>query len=217
MNTETLGGRLAMLGLLVCLAVIPAADAADPPPATPDALVRSVTGELLHALKTRHQTIARDPQTLVPLMQQIVVPHFDFELMAREVLGRYWRRASDDQRTRFLAAFKQLLVDDYAAVFRRYTNQSVKLLPNRSQPINGQALVSTEVVGPGQQPVRVRYRLRRTDGDWRIDDVEVEGVSLLLTYRDSFEDQVQREGLDALISAIEDKNHSFHLTTGAPG
>lgn len=211
MNSRILNGGLALLWLLVCLSFVPVIGAAAATPAAPDVLVRSVIDELTDALKTHQQAVVSDPRTVIPLLQQLVVPHVDFDLMGREVLGRYWGQASDAQRTRFLAAFQQLLVDDYAAIFRDYSNQTVKVLPDRSQTAPDRALVSTDLITPGQQPVRVDYRLHRDHGGWRIYDVEVEGVSLLVNYRESFDDQAQREGLDALIASIESKNQAFRL------
>ena len=126
---------------LACASLSLAAVNSDP--RTPDGLVRAVTRDMLKALRNHREAIVNDPRRLASLMQQLIVPHFDTRSMARVALGKYWRQASDDQRDRFASAFRQLLVDDYVAVFSTYSNQTVEVLPVRSRPRAGLTLAET--------------------------------------------------------------------------
>ena len=181
---------------------------------SPEETVKTVTTEMLTALRSEQQAYKNDPRQMVSLIERIIVPHFDIRIMAREALGLNWRRATPDQQKRFIAAFRQFLVNDYANEFRNYSNQAVVFLPERAGSDNDYALVPTQVTTPGVEPVRVDYRLFRVGSDWRIYDVEIDGISLLFTYRNTISEELQRETLDALIARMEHKNDSFDPGAG---
>lgn len=181
---------------------------------SPEDTVKTVTGEMLTALRSQQEGYKNDPRKMVSLIERIMVPHFDIRIMAREALGLNWRRATPGQQKRFMAAFRQLLVNDYADEFRNYSDQAVEFKPEHAGSGKDYALVSTHVTSPGEQPVRVDYRLYRVGSDWRIYDVEIDGISLLFTYRNTFSEELQRETLDALIARIEHKNENFHFSAG---
>jgi phospholipid transport system substrate-binding protein len=210
MHAQQIVNTVAVFGLVLLVLVSTSAVAVKGDDKSPDGLVQTVTDEILNVLRNDRETIRKDPQQLISLMERIIVPHVDIRFMGREVLGKYWKRASEEQRARFLAAFKQMLIDDYAAVFRHYSNESVELLPMHAGARKDNTLVSAIVNKPGGQRVRVDYRLHRDKAGWRIYDVEIDGISLLLNFRNTFNDQLQRETLDALIANIENKNTSFH-------
>jgi phospholipid transport system substrate-binding protein len=181
---------------------------------SPEETVKTVTTEMLTALRSQQEAYKNDPRQLVSLIERIIVPHFDIRIMGREALGLNWRRATPEQKRRFMAAFRQLLVNDYANEFRKYSEQTVEFLPDHAATGSDYALVSTHVTSPGEQPVRVDYRLYRVGSDWRIYDVEIDGISLMFTYRNTFSEELQRETLDALIARMEHNNDSFHLSAG---
>ena len=181
---------------------------------SPEDTVKTVTGEMLTALRSQQEGYKNDPRKMVSLIERIMVPHFDIRIMAREALGLNWRRATPEQQKRFMAAFRQLLVNDYADEFRNYSDQAVEFKPEHAGSGKDYALVSTHVTSPGEQPVRVDYRLYRVGSDWRIYDVEIDGISLLFTYRNTFSEELQGETLDALIARIEHKNENFHFSAG---
>jgi phospholipid transport system substrate-binding protein len=199
---------------LAFLAGQPGAAAVGVEKQSPEETVKTVTTEMLTALRSQQEAYKNDPRQLVSLIERIIVPHFDIRIMGREALGLIWRRATPEQKKRFMAAFRQLLVNDYANEFRNYSNQAVEFLPDHAATGKNYALVSTHVTSPGEQPVRVDYRLYRVGSDWRIYDVEIDGISLLFTYRSTFSEELQRETLDALIARMEHKNNSFHLSAG---
>jgi phospholipid transport system substrate-binding protein len=197
---------------LVFLAGQPGAAAVGVEKQSPEETVKTVTAEMLTALRSQHAAYKNDPRQMVSLIDRIIVPHFDIRIMAREALGLNWRRATPEQQKRFMAAFRQLLVDDYVNEFRNYSNQDVEFLPEHAVSGKNYALVSTQVNTPGERPVRVDYRLYRVGSDWRIYDVDIDGISLLFTYRNTFSKELQRETLDALIARMEHKNAAFQFS-----
>ena len=203
------------LAVFVLLAFVdlPGAAAVSTGVQSPEQVVQNVTTEMLNALRSRHKAYKNNPRQMVSLIERIIVPHFDVRIMAREALGLNWRRATTDQQKRFMTAFRQLLVNDYANEFRNYSDQTVKFLPEHDKAGKDYATVATHVATPAEQPVRVDYRLHRAGSDWRIYDVEIDGISLLFTYRDTFSQELQSETLDALITRMENKNAAFLLST----
>ena len=213
MRAHKIGYSLVVIWLAF-LAGQPGAAAVGVEKQSPEETVKTVTTEMIAALRSQQEAYKNDPRQLVSLIERIIVPHFDIRIMGREALGLNWRQATPEQQKRFMAAFRQLLVNDYANEFRNYSNQAVEFLPEHAGSGKGYALVSTHVTAPGEQPVRVDYRLYRVGSDWRIYDVEIDGISLLFTYRNTFSEELQRETLDALIARMEHKNDSFHLSDG---
>jgi phospholipid transport system substrate-binding protein len=180
---------------------------------SPQAIVESVTREVLHTLRTENGDIKKDPARLISLIEQSVVPYFDFTLMAGQVLGRYWRGANADQRKQFTEAFKQLLTNTYAAVFGRYENQTVEVLAAQSTGSADRAVVPTNIKTPGEQDIRVDYRVYRSQGKWLVYDVVVDGISLLINYRSEYARILQQQSLDTLIARLEEKNAAFKQTS----
>ena len=181
---------------------------------SPEETVKTVTTEMLTALRSQQEAYKNDPRQLVSLIERIIAPHFDIRVMAREALGLNWRRATPEQQKRFMAAFRKLLVNDYAEEFRNYSNQAVEFQAEHAGSGKDYARVSTHVTSPGEQPVRVDYRLYRVGSDWRIYDVDIDGISLLFNCRNTFSEELQNETLDALIARMEHKNDSFHFSAG---
>lgn len=169
----------------------------------PDALVREATEALLAPLR-EDPSIASDPQRLRALAERTVVPHFDFETLARWVLGKHWRRASPEQRRQFVAAFRDMLIRTYSAALQDYREPQIRYFPPRLAPSGRHATVRTRITQPGTQlSVDVQYRLMAKDGQWKVYDVVIDGVSLAANYRTSFDREIQQVGLDGLIARLQ--------------
>jgi len=133
------------LGLLAALVTAPlvAGSAATD---TPQATIKTVTGQVLAALRTSQEILRKDPAAVAAQIAKIVDPHLDFTIMSQEALGVGWRRADPRQRIRFTQAFHQLLTADYAAVLKRYSGQTVKLLDVRwEDAARHRAIVSSQL------------------------------------------------------------------------
>jgi len=195
-----------VLALVLALLVPGAAATAD---TAPQELVRETTERVLAELDTQQGRLQSDPQFVFELVDEIVLPHFDFERMARLVLGRHWRDATEEQRGRFVAEFRRLLVRTYATALRDYSGQEVRFRPFRPDASDpDEATVRTEVSPPGGAPgIPINYRLRRgEDGAWKVYDISIEGISLVTNYRGSYARTVQTEGLEVLIEQLEGLN-----------
>lgn len=174
---------------------------------TPQQLVEDTTNQMLARLKADRAELKAHPDRLYDLVNDIVVPHFDFVHMSHWVLGRrYWGEASNDEKARFVAAFRELLVRTYATALMQYTDQKVDFLPLRDDPASGHVTVHTQVLQSGAPPVAIDYSLYLRNGEWKVYDVAVDGISLLSNYRSSFNDEIRETGLAQLIARLEAHN-----------
>lgn len=173
---------------------------------SPQDLVKQTSQRMLKALRDEQAHIKESPERLHKLVDEIVLPHFDFRRMSRLVLGRYWRRASDRQQERFVDEFRTLLVRTYTSALSQYTDQTIRYLPFNGDPSRGDVTVRTEVQRTGGSPIPIDYSLMHEDGEWKVYDVTIAGVSLVINYRSSFANEIHHAGLDGLIDKLHDRN-----------
>ncbi len=191
---------------LLCLLLALGASARDGSGVGPLELVRATANTVLSQVVARKQELKQHPGRIYELIERDAVPHFDFERMSRLAVGRYWRRATPEQKAAFIEAFKQLLMRTYATALLEYSDQPIQYLPLRRSRRADEAMVMTRVDNNGQK-VPINYRLHRgRDGEWRVYDVIVDGVSLVSNYRSSFVSQIRRYGMDGLIERLRRHN-----------
>ncbi len=175
----------------------------------PQVLVQSVAEQVLAELKKDEADLEAHPDHINDIVDRYIIPHVDFQRMARWVLGKYWRRATPGQRKRFVEEFKRLLVRTYATSLLEYTDQTLTFLPFRGDPARGDVTVRSQIDQPGGFPIPIDYKLHRNkDGRWLIYDIAIDGVSLVSNYRSSFAREIARKGIDGLIETLAEKNRS---------
>jgi len=184
--------------------LIPVAHAQGP---APDALVKSITQEVIAVLKQDKDIQAGDPKKVQELIETKVVPHFSFTRMTRIAMARNWRLASPEQQKELTAEFKTLLVRTYSTALSNYRDQAIDYKPLRARPEDVEVTVRSEVKRSGSsQTVAIDYEMEKTPGGWKAYDVKIEGVSLVTTYRDTFAGEVKEGGVDGLIKSLAAKN-----------
>lgn len=177
-------------------------------PAEPLDLVRDTSDRMIGALRENRDELNQYPSRIYDLVDEIVLPHFDFRAMAQWVLGKHWRQASAEQRERFTAEFRNLLVRSYAGVLLEYSNEEVRFPPS---PVAGkdadEVTVRSEIVPKSGPAIPIHYSMHKVkDGSWKVYDVIIDGISQVITYRGSFADQIRRDGMDGLISSLAKRN-----------
>lgn len=173
---------------------------------SPQDLVKQTTDQMLSKLRAERAVIEQQPGRIYELVNQIVLPHFDFERMSSWVLGKNWRTATPPQRQKFMEEFRTLLVRTYAKSLATYSDQKISYLPVRSSPQDTDVKVRTEVEQPGGLPIPIDYDLSLKDGQWKVYDVAIDGVSLVSNYRTTFATEVRQNGLDKLIATLAERN-----------
>lgn len=179
-------------------------------PSSPDGLIMSTVDQVLEIVR-KDQGIVNDPQRLYKLVDACILPHFDFTRMTQLAVGRPWRSASDEQKAALTAEFRDLLVRTYTKTFSTYSEPKVDFKTVRARGEN-EATVQTEIRIPDGRVVAVNYEMRKGAFGWKVFDVVVEGISLVTSYRNSFADQIQLDGIDGLIRSLAEKNQSAQMT-----
>jgi phospholipid transport system substrate-binding protein len=172
----------------------------------PEDLVKKMTAEVLDAVKSDKQLAAGDKQKALKLAEEKILPHVDFEEATRLAVGRSWRDASPEQRKRLTEEFRRMLVRTYSTAISAYEGQTMKVMPVRMKPADTDVTVRNQYIRAGGKPVQIDYSMHKTGGGWKIYDIVVEGVSLVLTYRSEFDAVVKQEGIDGLIKRIAAKS-----------
>jgi phospholipid transport system substrate-binding protein len=193
-----------MLRLLLALLAVPAF--AQTP--EPDALLRTLTDEVIAVIRQDSRIRAGDPKAISALVEARLVPHFDFARATRIAVGKSWRDATPRQQERLTREFRELLVRTYSGALSGYRNQTIEFLPLRAAASDTEVTVRSRVRQPGAEAILIEYDMEKTGGSWKVFDVRVAGISLVATYRTSFAEEVRNRGIDGLIAALEAKNGS---------
>ncbi|MDW8467657.1 MAG: ABC transporter substrate-binding protein [Burkholderiales bacterium] len=172
----------------------------------PEALVRAVTAQVLEAIRSDPDLQAGDRKKMLALAEEKVLPHVDFQEATRLAVGRAWASATPVERAQLVAEFRAMLVRVYSAAIERYRGQTMEVLPVRVPADATEAVVRNRYLRPGAPPVPVEYAMRKTPDGWKIYDVRVEGVSLVLAWRAEFEAIAREAGIEGLIRRLREKN-----------
>nr|WP_026279144.1 MULTISPECIES: ABC transporter substrate-binding protein [unclassified Thioalkalivibrio] len=192
------------LGLMVLLLAAPAQ--AD----NPAEIIQQSIDAVYEELRANESRAQEDPDFVIGVIEDKILPGVDVNGMARLVLARHWRDASSEQQSRFTEAFKNTLLQAYGVQLADHLDKDVRVIERRSRQDERMAVVATEVVmGSGQSNIQVNYRLRPVNGEWKVFDVEAEGLSFVGNFRTRFNEEINRDGLDALIERLEDGDESL--------
>ena len=188
---------------MLLVALVPAAAFAQE---SPEALVKRVSDEVLAIVKSDKDLQAGNQNKVVALAEQKVLPHFDFERMTRLAVGKNWQQANEAQRAELTKQFRTLLVRTYSSSLSQYRNQQIEVKPGKVAPADKETIVRTQIVQSGGPPIPIDYSMEKKDSGWMVYDVVIDGASLVTTYRGTFNDQVQRGGIDGLIKTLQERN-----------
>jgi phospholipid transport system substrate-binding protein len=133
--------------------------------------------------------------------------HFDMAALSKFVLGRYWRTASEAERSEFQQLFEDFIVQSYAVRFSGYNGQAF-LVSGSVNDKDGAVIVHSKIDMPKSEDIRVDWRLRAAGDGFAIVDIIVEGVSLAVTQRSEFASVIQSRGgkVAGLLEALRSKN-----------
>ncbi|MBZ0307957.1 MAG: ABC transporter substrate-binding protein [Anaerolineae bacterium] len=191
-----------LLMLLVCLPLTVAATEL----AGPQRVIQRISDQLQQILMNNQERMLEDPAYVYQLANEVLIPHVDFGHVSSLVLGKYWRRATDEQKQAFSLQFQRLLVRTYSTAFKELQGWEISYTPLRMNEGDSDVSVHTQVKRTGAPPVDVVYRMHIQDGDWKAYDVKIEGISLITNYRSSFAREVRRSGMHGLIQRITELN-----------
>lgn len=171
----------------------------------PETWVVEMTNKVLANIRNNAKLAAADPEEVRKFVDDVVMPAVDFVRMTRMAVGPKWRQATAQERLELQRLFRALLTKVYSGALATVKDQTVKLAPNRVKATETDAVVRTLLVSPGKPDLRINYRLKKVSGQWRIIDVDAEGIWLVDNYRNQFANVVNTEGIAGLIKSLKEK------------
>jgi len=153
------------------------------------AFIRSLADEAIQSLTTKD--VNRDVR--IERFRKMFNAHFNVKTIGKFVLGRYWKKASNGERTEYLDLFEDLMVVSYVDRFERYAGENLNVTRARSEN-EKDATVFSEISRPAGQPVKVLWRVRDYGDKMKVLDVIVEGASMSQTLRSDFGSIIRQKG-----------------------
>src|ERR1044071_8406057 len=190
--TKTIVALAVVLSAVLAAGAAPAQEKLTPP----DVVVQQVTLEVVDLIAKDREIRGGNRAKLIGLINDKVIPHFNFTSMTALAMGQSWNKATPEQKKRVTDEFKTLLVRTYASALAAYSDQRFDFRPLRAKPTDTDAVVQVRVLQPGSQPVPIDYSMEKTPSGWKAYDVAVGGVSLVANYRTEFATVVRSSGID---------------------
>ncbi len=172
----------------------------------PDALVKQTADDVLTIVKNDKDIQAGNQQKLFAVVEEKILPNFDFDRVCRMVLGKNWKSASPEQQALFQKEFRSLLLRTYATALGKYRDQVIEYRPMQTDASEKNVTVKTQIIQKGGQPIAVDYSLVKGSTGWKVYDITIESVSLVTNYRSQFSSEIRQNGLDSLNKKLADKN-----------
>jgi len=201
---------LFVLTVLFSFILVPTVNVQADEIAEPQALVKDATDRMLQALKDNEQQLAEDSSVIYGLVQEILMPNFDFDKMSKLALGKNWRKADSDQRLRFTEEFRLLLVRTYSTAMLEYTDEEIRFLPFHEDLKKKKVKVRMEILQSGGPsiPMSLSMYLNKENA-WKVYDVKIDGISLVTNYRATFATEIRNDGMDKLIDRLASRNEKI--------
>lgn len=180
-------------------------------PDTPDGLVKLVVEDVMNTIKNDKAIQSGDLRKINALVDQKILPHSNFQKTTQLSMGRNWAKASPQQQAQITQEFKTLLIRIYGGALAQVKDQKIQYKPFRAASDDTDVIVKTAVIGKGE-PIQLDYRLEKTANGWKVYDINILGAWLVESYRNQFNDQISKGGIDGLIQFLQQRNNALSST-----
>ena len=182
----------------------------------PDVIIKRAVAEVAAAINADRDITLGNRQKIIALVETRVFPHMNLQSMTRTASGRHWPRATPEQQQALVREFGRLLTNTYAGAFASYQPDTVvEYRPLRMQAGDTGAVVRSLVKSRGGEPMQLDYYLERSDGVWKIVDINVLGARLVETYKNQFNDAITADGIEGLIKVLGARNRAIEARNKA--
>ncbi len=181
------------------------------PQTDPAEMVSALSTELIKAMNEQRVELESSPEKVKSFASIYVLPYVDTYKMARYVMGKHWRTATELQQNDFMAAFSNTLIRSYSQSLLKLNIESVSV-KNAQEERPGRVTVPSVVIQSDGNQTDVIYRayLNKESKKWMLYDVAIEGISMLLNYRKAYDSDFSKIGIDAVIVDMKVKNSAFN-------
>ena len=170
----------------------------------PDMTVTTMSREMADAIEARHAEFQQNIEGLYEVIDELLLPEFDFETISKAILAEHWEPATDEQRGRFLSAFWNYLVASYGDLFMFFDHSSIRTLAFDGElhddlPVTVNSILT---LSNGTE-VDLEFVMVSSEGDWKIVDVIASGIAYVRTYRSQFRIQIAAQNIDDVIAWLD--------------
>ena len=177
---------------------------------SPDTLVDNTAQEVLTIIRQDKGIKSGKKARLLNLVEAKILPHFDFKHMTKLAMGKNWSKAAPRQQQEIANQFRTLLVRTYYKALSVYSDHTIKVTPIKDIAENTNVTVKTQAIkNNSHHTVPINYSMEKTSNGWKVYDITVAGISLVINYRGSFNSQIRRGGIEGLLKTLSDKNHKL--------
>lgn len=192
--------RQIMLGALAAIGIVGAASAME---GSPNAIIEESVALLAEQMDGRRDELSENRDELYRIIDGILLPRFDRKFAAQVVLAKHWRKASKEQRERFIEAFYRALLRKYADGILEFDPDMIEVLPFRGDLSKPRTRVRSTVSLDDGSTVAVDYELVKRDIGWLVFNVVIEGVSYVRNFRAELDSEIRATSLEAVIARLE--------------
>lgn len=191
----------------IVIVVISASDAGFAAVQDAAQFIRQLGNQAIETLRTPSLTLEQREAQFRGLLSS----RFDLPLIGRFVLGKYWRLATPEQQSDYLALFSEFVLQTYSARLGGYAGERMTVV-GAEQASEKDVVVRTRIDRSSGPPIIADWRVRTTDNRYRIIDVMVEGISMAITQRSEFAAVVQRDGIEGLLAVLRARTTKMPAT-----
>jgi len=201
--------KKAICGILVLLSTLLLSPVTWAIEVQPDTLVEETAQEVLKIIKRDKDTLSGNKEKILSLVKSKILPHFNFTRMTRLAMGKNWSKASPQQQQELEKAFRTLLVRTYYKALAVYSDHTIKVSPVKNMAGKTDTTVKTEVIPSNGQAISINYSMGKTNNAWKVYDITVAGISLVINYRGTFNSKIRSGGVKGPLKALNKKNRAM--------
>lgn len=178
---------------------------------SPAVFLERTTEQVLKILRDDQEMLKKEPDRVYKIIDDYILPHLDDVTMAKLALGKNWRKASNQQKLNFVDEFRNLLIRTYSKSLLEFKDQQIRYFPVQLAADTERTSVKAEVIQSGGPAIPMAYRVRIKNNAWKVYDIQIDGISLVTSYRGTFTQEIRKSGIEGLLKYLRDKNSK--LTT----
>ena len=172
---------------------------------TPSVMVEALFDEMNARLHRDKAKIEADHRYLIALGDEVLGPYVAFDKMAKQVLGKHWKKITKDQQNRYTDAFKNRVSLAMVSQYDSSKKYTLKVTGERQNEKGNRALVKSQVQelsSASSNGIDYKLYLNKKTGNWQVYDVIVEGISVLQSFKSASADEIKRNGIEKLIEQL---------------
>ena len=183
---------------------------------SPDKLINELFVQINERIAQDKDKISADKAHLITIGDEVLAPFVSFETMAKQILGKNWRKITPEQRTRYTQAFRERVSVTLVSQYDPGKTYNLEVTGSRENDAGDRAAVSSVVTETSSgQKYNISYKLfvDRKSQNWQVYDIVVEGVSVLQSFKTASAEDFKNNGIEHMIAQLQNSEATPAATT----